>query len=265
MHTLRRSSTFQLTHSRGVRLTAQCPCNGVQHNFNSRTHVECDRILCRAYSRTKKFQLTHSRGVRRAERKNVHRHCTISTHALTWSATFRRRIILMHREISTHALTWSATISPMNFVQNANISTHALTWSATIRPVSMAISSTISTHALTWSATSAISQYLGGTNNFNSRTHVECDDAFFDGTLDEFNFNSRTHVECDPPVVPACPMAAAFQLTHSRGVRQPLPVVPTTENNFNSRTHVECDPTSDQPQLKKDISTHALTWSATCS
>ena len=78
-----------------------------------------------------------------------------------------------------------------------------------------------------------------------------------------------------------------FQLTHSRGVRQPLPVVPTTENNFNSRTHVECDPTvllapsrsnhfnsrthvecdlnATSVNLDDIISTHALTWSATAA
>ena len=56
-----------------------------------------------------------------------------------------------------------------------------------------------------------------------------------------------------------------FQLTHSRGVRQPLPVVPTTENNFNSRTHVECDLNATSVNLDDIISTHALTWSATAA
>ena len=33
--------------------------------------------------------------------------------------------------------------------------------------------------------------------NFNSRTHVECDDLTALESTDAANFNSRTHVECD--------------------------------------------------------------------
>ena len=54
---------FQLTHSRGVR-----PSSGAIYafsvNFNSRTHVECDKA----------WKLKSGRRI-------------ISTHALTWSAT----------------------------------------------------------------------------------------------------------------------------------------------------------------------------------
>ena len=55
---------FQLTHSRGVR-PAGSESRYTNKNFNSRTHVECDF-----------FDFTHW--------NNAH---TISTHALTWSAT----------------------------------------------------------------------------------------------------------------------------------------------------------------------------------
>ena len=54
--------------------------------FNSRTHVECD-IGCEA------------------EWHNQ----TISTHALTWSATLSGGTTDANQKISTHALTWSAT------------------------------------------------------------------------------------------------------------------------------------------------------------
>ena len=81
-----RSISFQLTHSRGVRL---------------RTKLLKIRL--------KLFQLTHSRGVRLCGEICYNRPCLISTHALTWSATSpetRQRICW---KISTHALTWSAT------------------------------------------------------------------------------------------------------------------------------------------------------------
>ena len=102
--------------------------------------------------------------------------------------------------------------------------------------------------------------------DFNSRAHVERD---FEGTLSAekkeisthaltwsatsatpaaFNksryFNSRAHVERDSDYKKGVEDAQKFQLTRSRGARlvQPLVLVPPC-----------------------DISTHALTWSATRS
>ena len=99
--------------------------------------------------------------------------------------------------------------------------------------------------------------------NFNSRTHVECDDSAArkhsavlisthaltwsatEGWVDlprlHENFNSRTHVECDSP---------------------PLHLH-TIPRHFNSRTHVECDCPKVKCPSSGLISTHALTWSAT--
>ena len=59
------------------------------------------------------------------------------------------------------------------------ISTHALTWSATY-PLNVSHNSpAISTHALTWSATCPSAPHQAAqANNFNSRTHVECDMSF---------------------------------------------------------------------------------------
>ena len=78
--------------------------------------------------------------------------------------------------------------------------------------------------------------------DFNSRTHVECDEMLNClGVLSD-DFNSRTHVECDVAEV----------------------VASGNIIDFNSRTHVECD--GYMQRLVKhriDISTHALTWSAT--
>ena len=57
----------------------------------------------------------------------------------------------------------------------------------------------------------------------------------------------------------------SFQLTHSRGVRRALKQAWADAKNFNSRTHVECDNIRFPKGIKFDISTHALTWSATSS
>ena len=77
--------------------------------------------------------------------------------------------------------------------------------------------------------------------HFNSRTHVECDSNCRCCNRHCCNFNSRTHVECD--------MNGGFFMPSS--------------TNFNSRTHVECDNYSKGTENRKNISTHALTWSAT--
>ena len=54
-----------------------------------------------------------------------------------------------------------------------------------------------------------------------------------------------------------------FQLTHSRGVRPSLRALRSVQPYFNSRTHVECDLPVVPTTENKEISTHALTWSAT--
>ena len=121
--------------------------------------------------------------------------------------------------------------------------------------------------------------------DFNSRTHVECDIGVWTKTLSLAKFQLTHSRGVRLWMSDRKKKRGGFQLTHSRGVRQPLPVVPTTENNFNSRTHVECDPTvllapsrsnhfnsrthvecdlnATSVNLDDIISTHALTWSAT--
>ena len=77
---------FQLTRSRGARPVSSS-ARRLTHNFNSRAHVERDRIiLCRPAPQC------------------------ISTHALTWSATVGAFGWQREHYISTHALTWSATL-----------------------------------------------------------------------------------------------------------------------------------------------------------
>ena len=99
----------------------------------------------------------------------------------------------------------------------------------------------ISTHALTWSATSLVPSNVPDTRDFNSRTHVECDGCETMARNESYDFNSRTHVECDAQTRCAKYWVLQFQLTHSRGVRPKCP----------------------GRRGANDISTHALTWSAT--
>ena len=78
--------TFQLTHSRGVRLSAVL-LSAPPHHFNSRTHVECDNSESENEIAITDFNSrTHVEcdaiGVNDGTYKNY-----ISTHALTWSAT----------------------------------------------------------------------------------------------------------------------------------------------------------------------------------
>ena len=102
-------------------------------NFNSRAHVERDRLQSQKIIYIWKFQLTRSRGARQVLQGKYKNEAKISTHALTWSATLREnRSLCAELDISTHALTWSATFIPnAGHVFLVGISTHALTWSAT--------------------------------------------------------------------------------------------------------------------------------------
>ena len=79
-------------------------------------------------------------------------------------------------------------------------------------------------------------------DNFNPRTHGECDSSLNIYFLHTLNFNPRTHGECD----------------------QALLIDIATTSNFNPRTHGECDLVllSKSP-IQSSISIHALTGSAT--
>ena len=149
---------FQLTHSRGVRPPYFTPPYQLPEDFNSRTHVECDKSA--------------GDDVEELENFNSRTHVECDTLAL-WLG--------LRMSISTHALTWSATGTCHHALKNRNISTHALTWSATIFRNRLQLQQQISTHALTWSATQLLME-------------------------------STKHW--------------IFQLTHSRGVRLPVPLPP---------------------------------------
>ena len=164
----------------------------------------------------------------------------ISTHALTWSATGFRHNKSAKDAISTHALTWSATLFAGIAAVVYHISTHALTWSATGARMNCSVCVPFQlTHSrgvrrvnrfciriqhefqLTHSrgVRHTILDDFWKPPDFNSRTHVECDQNVVVRKGIALNFNSRTHVECDLIYAPANSTCA----------------------DFNSRTHVECD------------------------
>ena len=66
-----------------------------------------------------------------------------------------------------------------------------------------------------------------------------------------------------PDTLAALRCTPQFQLTHSRGVRPQIHFLLLQCHHFNSRTHVECDGVCRSKIDKLNISTHALTWSAT--
>ena len=77
------------------------------------------------------FLPTPSHGGRLVRLVQLYQAICISTHALTWRATFpisTRDLLIV---ISTHALTWRATKATARLDSRPCISTHALTWRAT--------------------------------------------------------------------------------------------------------------------------------------
>src|SRR5699024_5176574 len=75
-------------------------------------------------------------------------------------------------------------------------------------------------HALTRSATCMVVNQQAHHQNFNPRTHEECDQINVTTHKRINNFNPRTHEECDLAYVEWILKNWTFQSTHSRGVRQ---------------------------------------------
>ena len=148
--------------------------------------------------------------------------------------------MLVNCYISTHALTWSATAPACCLIQRPSISTHALTWSATHFYCSSLLQFQFQlTHSR--GVRLPLVAVVALVADFNSRTHVECDERKMVSRTASFDFNSRTHVECDHYMNTLVHLHAIsthaltwsattvdtlttirelkFQLTHSRGVR----------------------------------------------
>ena len=210
-------------------------------NFNSRTHVECD-----------------------ANSEDQSATSFISTHALTWSATDGVVECDDYVKISTHALTWSATARRIHGAANREFQ---LTHSRGVRQFRHVLRTSPHTFQLTHSRgvrRAYLYPDLISIVDFNSRTHVECDIVPVFHVAQIFHFNSRTHVECDHKN-PYCAISGGNfnSRTHVECdiFKNSFVIRP---KHFNSRTHVECDSSIWNRFVFATISTHALTWSATC-
>ena len=188
----------------------------------------------------REFQLTHSRGVRRqADRYDSRcQHFNSRTHV---ECDVMMLGEITEDGISTHALTWSATVCAKSKDLPRIISTHALTWSATcVKSKNTRLRLFQLTHSRGVRPSPSSSSYAFSPFQLTHSRGVR--PCFHMLLHQQMNFNSRTHVECD-----AFPFRTTFSLS-----------------NFNSRTHVECDYDCIDCHVEYyNISTHALTWSAT--
>ena len=121
----------------------------------------------------------------------------------------------------------------------------------------------ISIHALTRSATRPMHKRFRACNNFNPRTHEECDLAVESFRKGNNNFNPRTHEECDfiKSDLPELQSISIHALTRSATIKRVRIAHPrcisihaltrsaTAQSrwcvvgvfDFNPRTHEECD------------------------
>ena len=142
-------------------------------DFNSRTHVECDMIFAFSCRTVDNF---NSRTHVECDPKFIFYfyNVTISTHALTWSATIYVAIV---KELAVFQLTHSRGVR-RGFLEitesdsDFNSRTHVECDFLLLLPVPNPC-------------------------HFNSRTHVECDRYLPTSFFMTIDFNSRTHVECD--------------------------------------------------------------------
>ena len=255
-------STHALTWSATLQKTQQ-PERKI--NFNSRAHVERDMQRQNQNRYDYAFQLTRSRGARHTTHCRLRSCSRISTHALTWSATYGaytqasrgQKFQLTRSRGARHCHRRSYRVKRRNFNSRAHVERDA-----------------------------ARSDDCGRGIYFNSRAHVERDLPQCRQHCCAEHFNSRAHVERDIQPIAVCVRVPEFQLTRSRGARHTAHIRRLREDrNFNSRAHVERDKFAkryrparkhfnSRAHVERDlrgigqwrnsgISTHALTWSAT--
>ena len=146
-----RSSTFQLTRSRGAWLVISLwhMTTLIFQLTRSRGAWHNEKRHCHSWLI---FQLTRSRGAWLTHWNSKHFFFYFNSHAhverdksLTCSAVYN--------PISTHTLTWSVTSLENCYGTGIKISTHTLTWSVTLCSINNDLPINISTHTLTWSVT----------------------------------------------------------------------------------------------------------------
>ena len=120
------------THALTWRATVDAPHPPFkQLHFYPRPHMEGDHRRGWATVDLRHFYpRPHMEGDDHHQEEN--RENRISTHALTWRATYPFGHGCKASLISTHALTWRATYPRYRSRRQYNISTHALTWRATV-------------------------------------------------------------------------------------------------------------------------------------
>ena len=147
--------------------------------------------------KTKRFQLTHSRGVRHppAPPIRIKRNFNSRTHVECdqWKCA-------VWHAMATFQLTHSRGVRLGLYYHSPSFLSFQLTHSRGVRRATITVT-------------------IDDASDFNSRTHVECDNDSVMMLGEITDFNSRTHVECD---------------ARSGGINYEY-------QNFNSRTHVECD------------------------
>ena len=194
--------------------------NYTTFHFNSRTHVECDRIQIHMLPVLPEFQLTHSRGVRHGKVLFCGKDVAFQ---LTHSRGVRRFRDIPQRDFCIFQLTHSRGVRPLithSRRPDAEISTHALTWSATFLLPILHSWTPISTHALTWSAT-ILRPLISCRKNRFQLTHSRgvrrhwCLPTFRTPGISThaLTWSATDSVQNLPFLM------EKFQLTHSRGVR----------------------------------------------
>ena len=214
-----------------------------------------------------RFQLTRSRGARPACSIIRSKSYTISTHALTWSATLTSKPLAAAQAFQLTRSRGARPVGTFGWQREHYISTHALTWSATKRfSIRLRRDSEFQLTRSRGARPSLYSSPSSCISNFNSRAHVERDafgllllfvSALFQLTRSRGARRNKRRLHSRP--------TTRFQLTRSRGARREGLLDEIIDQlDFNSRAHVERD--SFVRHLRVYflvISTHALTWSAT--
>ena len=168
-----RSSPFQSTHPRGVRLRI-AQGSICARDFNPRTHVGCDMRRRSSTRRRRYFNpRTHVGCDPPGSRRRWPRpDFNPRTHV---GCDLGRRAADCRVAISIHAPTWGATDQAPLQQCLSNISIHAPTWGATVKSRHAVRQVLISIHAPTWGATFFGSPARIMPSHFNPRTHVGCD------------------------------------------------------------------------------------------
>ena len=188
-------------------------------DFNPRTRVGCDYMLCACYKFEERFQSTHPGGVRPFTCCSTLTNLAISIHAPGWGATSNIEFKRKGDKISIHAPGWGATQDFPEALGRAIISIHAPGWGATPHLMIQGVTMDISIHAPGWGATPYQMQETIDNCGFQS-THPGGVRPKFHFLLSESNLFQSTHPGgVRPNTNEQVITFGKFQSTHPGGVR----------------------------------------------